>query len=168
MNTTTAALSVEAIARICHEANKAYCFTIGDTSQKSWEEAEQWQRESAIKGVQFRLDNPDAPQSAQHEAWMKDKLADGWKWGAEKNPETKEHPCIVDYLELPEEQRLKDALFQAVVDSLTGIKSEILSKKTRKKLAWLQSLEQAGVDNWEGHDHAVDILEENYPEFKEA
>lgn len=116
-------MTTEQIAKVCHEANKAYCASIGDMSQKSWEEAEPWQRDSAIKGVLFRIENPTAPQSAQHEAWMLDKLNDGWKWGAEKNPETKEHPCIVDYSELPEEQRLKDALFQGVVDALKSIKA---------------------------------------------
>jgi hypothetical protein len=28
--------------------------------QKDWDEAQQWQRDSAIKGVEFKLDNPDA------------------------------------------------------------------------------------------------------------
>ena len=111
-------MTTEQIAKVCHEANKGYCEAIGDMSQKSWNEAEQWQRDSAIKGVQYRLDNPEAPASAQHDAWTKDKLADGWKYGPVKNPETKEHPCLVDYSELPEEQRLKDALFQGIVDAL--------------------------------------------------
>lgn len=111
-------MTTEQIAMVCHEANRAYCDTLQDASQKSWAEAEQWQRDSAIKGVQFRLDNPDAPRSAQHDAWMQDKLNDGWAYGEVKNPDLKLHPCIVPYDELPEEQRLKDALFQAVVDAL--------------------------------------------------
>jgi hypothetical protein len=32
--------------------------------------AQQWQRDSAIKGVEFKLDNPDAGHDAQHNAWM--------------------------------------------------------------------------------------------------
>lgn len=112
-------MTTEQIAKVCHQANKAYCEAIGDTSQKDWEAAEEWQRESAIKGVQFRLDNPTAPQSAQHDAWSQDKLNNGWQWGPVKNPEYKEHPCLVPYSELPEEDRRKDALFQAVVDALS-------------------------------------------------
>lgn len=111
-------MTTEQIAKICHEANKAYCEGIGDKSQKHWDEAEQWQRDSAIKGVQYRLDNPDAPQSAQHEAWMQDKLNDGWAYGEVKNADMKTHPCIVPYDQLPEDQRKKDALFQGVVDAL--------------------------------------------------
>jgi hypothetical protein len=31
----------EQIARVAYEANRAYCRTIGDDSQKPWDEAEQ-------------------------------------------------------------------------------------------------------------------------------
>lgn len=109
----------ESIAKVCHEANRAYCQSIGDNSQLPWEEAAAWQRESAIKGVEYALTNPDAPASAQHEAWLKDKLADGWKYGPVKDAEKKEHPCCVPYEELPVEQQKKDALFKAVVAALS-------------------------------------------------
>jgi hypothetical protein len=46
------------IAKVCHEANKAWCEANNDYSQKSWDEAEHWQRDSAIKGVEFALANP--------------------------------------------------------------------------------------------------------------
>ncbi len=106
------------IAKVCHEANKAYCETIGDNTQPSWKDAPEWQVESAIKGVEFNLANPDAPASASHDSWLEVKKADGWKYGAVKNPEAKEHPCYVRYEELPEEQKKKDALFKAVVAAL--------------------------------------------------
>ncbi len=90
-------MNVESIAKVCHEANKSYCETIGDNSQKSWDEAEQWQRDSAIKGVEYRLENPDAPRSAQHEAWYSDKASAGWVYGKVKDPDAKTHPCMVPY-----------------------------------------------------------------------
>jgi hypothetical protein len=110
---------IEQIARVCHEANRAYCETIGDNSQKPWSEAEEWQRQSAVRGVAFALENPSAPPSAQHDAWLADKEAEGWKYGAIKDPSKKEHPCCVSYEELPIEQRLKDSLFKAVVAGLS-------------------------------------------------
>jgi len=106
------------IACVCHAANKAYCESIGDFSQKDWHEAELWQRESAVKGVEFRLNNPDAPPSTQHDAWMLDKIEDGWVYGEVKDPAAKTHPCLVPYDQLPESDRKKDALFQAIVDAL--------------------------------------------------
>lgn len=110
--------NIEAYAMVCHAANKVWCEANGDYSQKYWNEAEQWQRDSAIKGVEFRIQNPTASQSAQHEVWMKDKIADGWVYAETKDAENKTHPCIVPYDQLPLFQQQKDALFQAIVDSL--------------------------------------------------
>lgn len=106
------------IAICCHEANKAWCFVNADESQKSWNEAEEWQRDSAVKGVIFRFDNPDAADSAQHDAWSKDKLDAGWVYGETKDAEKKTHPCLVPFHELPEFQQKKDKLFCAIVDAL--------------------------------------------------
>lgn len=106
------------IAPTCHEVNRAICRAFGDESQRPWEDAEPWQRESAIKGVIFALNNPDAPPSAQHDAWMADKLADGWVYGPVKDAEAKTHPCLVPYDQLPPEQRAKDYAFQAVVRAI--------------------------------------------------
>lgn len=108
----------EAIAKVCHEANRAYCATLGDTSQVKWASAPQWQRDSAITGVQFNLANPDAPPSASHQSWLDQKMKDGWRYGPVKNADTKEHPCFVPYEALPKEQQAKDALFKAVVAAL--------------------------------------------------
>lgn len=111
-------LQNEQIARVCHEANRGYCESIGDTSQRAWEESPEWQRDSAIKGVEFTLENPTAPPSANHDSWLAVKEADGWKYGPVKDPEKKEHPCCVPYDQLPLEQQRKDALFKAVVAAL--------------------------------------------------
>ena len=113
-------MTTEQIARVCHEANRAYCLALDDTSQVSWDEAPQWQRDSAINGVQFKLNNPGASASASHESWLKEKLADGWKYGPTKDITKKEHPCCVDFLELPIEQRRKNYLFVNIVTSLSG------------------------------------------------
>lgn len=111
-------LTNEQIARVCHEANRGYCQAIGDNSQAPWNEAPAWQRDSAVKGVEFNLANPDAPASASHDSWLAVKEADGWKYGEVKDAEKREHPCCVPYEELPIEQRRKDALFKAVVATL--------------------------------------------------
>ena len=108
-------MNEEQIAEVAHETNRAYCHTIGDDSQMPWDGAPQWQKDSSIRGVKLSIDNPDAPVPAQHEAWLKDKYADGWKYGEVKDSDKKEHPCCVPYEELPIKQRIKDALFVGVV-----------------------------------------------------
>ena len=109
-------MKVEQIAELCHEANRVYCRLIGDDSQVAWGDAPDWQRTSAFAAVEFRIANPGAPPSAQHDSWLADKYDHGWTFGPVKDAERKEHPCCVPYGDLPIEQRLKDTLFQAVVD----------------------------------------------------
>lgn len=106
---------VQEIAEVCHEANRAYCKSINDNSQSIWGMAPNWQRLSAIKGVEFIMANPDAPASASHDSWLAQKTADGWVYGAVKDADKKTHPCCVPYEQLIEEQKRKDYIFVAVV-----------------------------------------------------
>lgn len=108
----------EQIAQICHEANRGLCETVGDNTQVNWYAAEPWQRDSAIKGVEFARANPDAPASAQHDAWTRDKVADGWTYGEVKDATAKTHPCLVPFEQLPPFQQAKDILFRAIVKAL--------------------------------------------------
>ena len=105
------------IAKVCHEVNKAYCESIGDNTQKSWIDSQEWQKESAINGVNYHLSNPDSKPSDSHVSWMKEKEENGWIYGEVKNPEAKEHPRMVNYDELPKDQQTKDKLFISVVRS---------------------------------------------------
>mgnify|MGYP000570722776 CR=1 FL=1 len=114
-------LSIIAVAALCHTLNREYCRAIGDNSQPKWDNAPEWQKQSAVKGVEFNLANPDAPASASHDSWLEEKRAAGWKYGPEKDPEKKEHPCFVPYEELPVEQQVKDHLFKSVVASLAPL-----------------------------------------------
>ena len=111
-------MNVEFIAKTAHELNKAYCESIGDNSQPTWEEAQDWQKSSAIDGVKFHLANPDATPEKTHESWLKQKTEEGWKHGPVKNAETKEHPCFVPYEELPVSQKAKDYIFRQTIHSL--------------------------------------------------
>lgn len=116
----------EQIAKVCHEANRALCAAFGDNSQVAWADAPEWQRESAIKGVQFSVENADAPPSAQHDAWLKDKFADGWTYGPVKDPANKLHPCCVPYDQLPPDQKAKDYVFGAIVRTLKANEGSVV------------------------------------------
>lgn len=111
-------MEVDLIAKVCHEANRAYCQTLGDLSQVSWEDAPDWQRESVIDGVKFFMRNPAAPVFMAHQNWMKQKVAEGWVYGKTKDPVDRTHPCMLPFDELPESQKRKDLLFHNVVFSM--------------------------------------------------
>lgn len=104
---------IEACAHAAHEANRAYCRALGDHSQPPWSEAPDWQATSARNGVRGALAGNTPEQS--HESWLAEKVATGWVFGPVKDPEKKEHPCMVPYADLPPAQRAKDALYIAVV-----------------------------------------------------
>lgn len=106
---------VQAIAEACHEVNRIWCRVNGDTSQPSWDDAPDWQRDSAIAGVMAHIDNPDLTPEQSHDLWMARKLHEGWAFGPVKDEDRKEHPCMVPYGELPPEQRAKDILFSRTV-----------------------------------------------------
>lgn len=111
---------VDGIARVCHEANRAYCETIGDTSHFAWEFAPDWQKESAIEGVRTIMDDPGITPQKLHEKWMAEKEQAGWVHGNTKDEALKTNPCIMPYGYLPRAQRVKDVLFQAVARALLG------------------------------------------------
>lgn len=111
-------LHVENVARACHEVNRIYCESIGDPSQVRWEDAPEWQRKSAVDGVENILTRIVTRPEQSHESWLDEKARTGWKFGPVKDAEKKEHPCFVPYAQLPEAQKRKDELFFQIVTSL--------------------------------------------------
>lgn len=114
-------IEIELAARTAHEVNRAYCKGLGDDSQAPWDEAPEWQRTSAIKGVEGVVAGNTPRQS--HESWLAEKHATGWKHGPVKDAEKREHPCFLPYDELPLGQKYKDMLFVAAVRGVLGITS---------------------------------------------
>jgi hypothetical protein len=108
-------ITAEDIAALCHEANRAYCSAIGDDSHLPWDAAPDWQRNSAVNGVVYHVNNPNATPENSHENWLKQKIAEGWKYGEVKDPDKKEHPCCVPYADLPTEQKAKDYIYRSII-----------------------------------------------------
>jgi hypothetical protein len=106
---------VQQCARICHEVNRAYSFSIGDSSQAHWYNATDEQKMGAIAAVKAHLSSglTVAPEQLHNEwcAQMKDK---GWKLG-ELDREKKRTPNLMPYNRLPPEEQTKYRLFRASV-----------------------------------------------------
>ena len=115
----TRGASMEQVAEVAHEVNRAYCQALGDATQPRWNDAPEWQRASARMGVDLHEMGDFGPE-ASHISWMNQKLEDGWKYGPVKNPEAKEHPCIVPFDQLPLEQQAKDHIFRGVVHAVNA------------------------------------------------
>ena len=43
-----------------------------------------------------------------HDNWAEQRLAAGWRWGAERDDAGKRHPCLIPYEELPESEKIYD------------------------------------------------------------
>lgn len=104
---------IENTAILCHEVNRAYCTLTGDTSQVPWNEAPQWQRDSALAGVTKVETGDVAEPGDSHASWLEHKTADGWTFGDVKDPEKKTHPSMVPFDKLSRSEQLKDHLFVA-------------------------------------------------------
>lgn len=109
---------IVAIAKVAHQANKAWCEANGDFSLKDWDQTPENIRNSSILGVTAVVDNPTITSEQIHQKWMDAKVADGYVYGSVKSDTDKTHPCLVPYSELPAHQKTKDALFISVVKAL--------------------------------------------------
>lgn len=111
-------MTVTDVARVCHEANRAYCLSLGDESQAAWQYAPEWQQHITIHGVRAILAGTVTTGAQAHQAWVDEQTRDGWKYGAYKDAEAKWHPYLVPYAQLAAAQRAKDELFVAIVRAL--------------------------------------------------
>lgn len=59
-----------------------------------------------------------------HETWAQGRINEGWTWGPERDDTLKQHPCLVDYDELPESEKDYDR------------RTAIGTLKTILKLGW--------------------------------
>ena len=68
-------LTIQEIAEVAHEVNRALCQAFGDDSQLPWLETTLENKDASITQVEFTLANPDATPEDQHNEWMRNKLA---------------------------------------------------------------------------------------------
>ena len=64
---------------------------------------------------------------AVHEEWAKNRLADGWRYGEERDDTAKQTPCLVPYDELPEREREYDRMTAAAtINAMLGLGYKII------------------------------------------
>ncbi len=117
---TSKLITIDEVAKVAHEVNKAYCESMGDTTQPVWSKIHKWQKESLYDGIRYIVANPKITPEQAHENWMKHKVDNGWKYGKVKDPKKKEHPSIKPYNKLDDKEKAKDYIFQAIVKTMYG------------------------------------------------
>lgn len=108
--------TVAEVARICHEANRALQIAIGEARNPHWERLDVDLRNSTIRGVLAALDGKGPRE--MHEAWVAERMEQGWVHGEKLDRKKKVHPQLVAYDALPPEQKDKDRVFIAIVSVL--------------------------------------------------
>ena len=118
----------------------------------------------------FLLNNPSSIPSDSHTNWSNEKFAAGWVYGDVKDAEKKTHPCLVPYSELPEEQKVKDAIFQSVASAgldsfepgfLATRRDALLRRATfiaHNAMKELVNEAQAHTDSGAQHKNSEDLL----------
>lgn len=103
-------------ARVCHEANRAIQISTGDDNPlPKWDDIPRHIKGSAVASV-VKAINGATPEEL-HASWCDFKIKDGWKYGSVKDFSEKTHPYLVNYEQLPAEQKLKDHVFHSIVQT---------------------------------------------------
>jgi hypothetical protein len=108
--------SIDAIAAVCHEANRQLQRLNGEVVNFPWENTSEDMRESVRIGVRGILAGNTPEQS--HESWIATKMDQGWVFGPVKDFGKRTHPNLVAYDQLPPKERIKDSLFSSIVQAL--------------------------------------------------
>jgi hypothetical protein len=109
-------------ARAAHEAIRTLQIeNKEDNIVSPWNEVGQDIKDSCLIGIERVIENPEVSNEELHDSWIETKKSQGWRYGRVRNEEDKLHPCMVPYRELPNFQRLKDAMFRNVVKAVLGL-----------------------------------------------
>ena len=64
-----------------------------------------------------------------HDIWAKNRIAEGWVYGENRDDQKKEHPCLVPYEDLPDNEKQYDR--NTAIEALKAITA--LGYKVEKK-----------------------------------
>lgn len=104
---------LERVTRAAYEVVRAYARELGEDMRKDWSAITGEERESLREGVVGVLSGRLVTLKDQHDAWRQAMVDQGWAWGPVKVVSEKLHPALVEFEQLPFEQRVKGAIFRA-------------------------------------------------------
>lgn len=106
-------IPLEQVAIMCHQGNIAAQIVAGETPSPRWVWMRPEIKESTREGIRKAM--AGATPEEMHASWSQNRKDAGWVYGEAKDEVEMTHPCLVPYSELPEAQRVKDAVMLDVV-----------------------------------------------------
>lgn len=97
----------------------AYSASLGESAIPAWAELPGGRKDGYIEAVRLVISGKS--DRDMHLAWMRARLEEGWVYGLVKDVEKKVSPALVDYDNLPAEQKCKDGLFRSIVINVLGL-----------------------------------------------
>lgn len=105
-------------AKTAHEVNLALKLFLGEEAMPVWDKLPAEIKHRNIIGVNAVIDNPNITPAEIHQTWVDVMLKEGWRVGPKIDTIKKAHPSLVPYMELEDNQKLKDVLYLAAVKSI--------------------------------------------------
>lgn len=109
------------IAAVAYGILGAYSFSVSAVTEPAWDSLTDQEKQPTLARVDMLLANPDSTPEQLHTSWLDKRLADGWTVGSPFDAQKKQHPLCVPYSDLPQEEKIKDYLLYAVVQSLKDL-----------------------------------------------
>lgn len=107
--------AVMEVARCAHEVVRGYREAIGDGTCPPWDETDQEERQAAAHRVIEVLKKKHLSMGELHHEWCDSMREQGWVTGETLDIENKRHNLLVPYDQLPEANRIEDAVFRNTV-----------------------------------------------------
>lgn len=112
-------MNIEDIAGIVYEGSSAVAAANGLHRRiEPWKKASEDVRDALVARVKFAIENPHATPQMGHEERSADKVAKGWKRGAELSAEKRTDPSLCVWEDLPRAWRMQEEFCFAVARSL--------------------------------------------------
>lgn len=106
---------IELILTVLHNAN-AVLKKLNNEKHEELADMEPARRASIKEAIKHALENDTSPEES-HNKWLATQEALGYKYGIEIDRVNLLHPCMMPYENLPAEQKLKDDMFVAIIQS---------------------------------------------------
>jgi hypothetical protein len=106
------------IARVCHEAVRAYARAMGDFSYDPWDLAAKWRHAVTLNAVTYAIVHDHPGPEAVHGNWVRFMEEQGWSFGVARDDGRKKHYLMRAYEVLPTHHQAKFHIFCAIVHAM--------------------------------------------------